>query len=236
MPAVLKNSLLTGQYFSCLFYMEQLLGQFSFLRESQIHSGAAIAAKVMNTTMGNPITVIKIRFEVVGFNKYSGILDATRKIYTNEGVGGFFQGLKLSLIRDVPFSGIFYPIYMFFRSNLMQVYQQDLDKSQTTGQRLKTVAIISSVASFMANIVSCTITHPLDLMRTRAFFKFHNNDSNQHYSGIFNGVTKIYQTEGFAGFFRGLMPRIFRKGFGSIIVWTMYEFLIDKKDMVMKVD
>ncbi len=47
---------------------------------------------------------------------------------------------------------------------------------------------------------------------------------------------KIYKTEGPAGFFRGLMPRIFRKGLGSVVVWTMYEFLIDKKDAVMKID
>ena len=132
MPAVLKNSLLTGQFFSVLFYMEQFLGRFSFLREGQVQSLSGMMAKAMNTTIGNPITVIKTRFEVVGFNQYSGILDASRKIYTSEGIGGFFQGLKVSLIRDVPFSGIFYPIYMFFRTNMMQLYQQDLEQSRST--------------------------------------------------------------------------------------------------------
>jgi len=38
------------------------------------------------------------------------------------------------------------------------------------------------------------------------------------------------------GFFRGLTPRIARKGLGSIIAWTLYEFLIDKKDMLIKID
>ena len=32
-----------------------------------------------------------------------------------EGVPGFFTGLKVSLIRDVPFSGMFYPLYNFFK-------------------------------------------------------------------------------------------------------------------------
>jgi len=35
------------------------------------------------------------------------------------------------------------------------------------------------------------------------------------------------------GFFQGLSPRIMRKGLGSIIAWTFYEFLIDKKDAMM---
>jgi len=68
------------------------------------------------------------------------------------------------------------------------------------------------------------------------FFKFHNKDVNQQYNGIMHGIRKIYEVDGFLGFFRGLLPRIFRKAFGSIIVWTMYEFLIDKKDAVIKID
>jgi hypothetical protein len=35
------------------------------------------------------------------------------------------------------------------------------------------------------------------------------------------------------GFFRGLIPRIARKGLGSIIAWSFYEYLIDKKDAMI---
>lgn len=38
------------------------------------------------------------------------------------------------------------------------------------------------------------------------------------------------------GFFKGLAPRIVRKGLGSVIAWTFYEFLIDKKDAFVKID
>ena len=46
-----------------------------------------------------------------------------------------------------------------------------------------------------------------------------------------NGISKIYATDGINGFFQGLIPRIARKGLGSIVAWTCYEFLVDKKDM-----
>jgi hypothetical protein len=39
------------------------------------------------------------------------LTDAVQKIFKQEGMGGFFTGLKVSLLRDVPFSGIFFPIY-----------------------------------------------------------------------------------------------------------------------------
>jgi hypothetical protein len=57
------------------------------------------------------LIVIKTRFEVLGFQEYTNIIDGVYKIYKLEGLGGFFTGLKVSLIRDVPFSGVFYPIY-----------------------------------------------------------------------------------------------------------------------------
>lgn len=67
------------------------------------------------TVLSNPLTVIKTRFEVVGFNEYKSMHDAARQIYRREGMSGYFTGLKVSLLRDVPFSGIFYPIYVFFK-------------------------------------------------------------------------------------------------------------------------
>ena len=43
------------------------------------------------------------------------MFDGFRQILMKEGASGLFAGLKVSLIRDVPFSGLFYPIYNFFK-------------------------------------------------------------------------------------------------------------------------
>ena len=59
--------------------------------------------------------IIKTRFEVVGFQEYSGIFDAGRKILQKEGVRGLTTGMTISLIRDVPFSALFYPVYTYSR-------------------------------------------------------------------------------------------------------------------------
>jgi len=95
------------------------------------------------------------------------------------------------------------------------------------------MTIISSVASFAANFVSCTITHPIDLIRTRIYFQHFNKDQGQHYEGITKAILKIYHNDGFRGYFDGLTPRILRKGMSSIVAWSFYEFLIDKKDAMI---
>jgi solute carrier family 25 (mitochondrial aspartate/glutamate transporter), member 12/13 len=80
----------------------------------------------MQTVLANPITVIKTRLEVVGFSEYSGVVDACKKIYAQEGLPAFFTGIKVSLVRDVPFSGVFYPIYSFFRGELTKLYAYEM--------------------------------------------------------------------------------------------------------------
>lgn len=80
-----------------------------------------------------------------------------------------------------------------------------------------------------ANVISCTITHPIDLIRTRVFFKYHNQNKDEQYTTIKDAIQKIYEKDGLKGYFRGLFPRILRKGAGTIVAWGIYEYLVDKK-------
>lgn len=138
------------------------------LSDSWVSFFASASSRTIQSLISNPLIVIKTRFEVVGFSEYSGVTDALRKILANEGIAGLFTGLKISLIRDVPFSGIFYPIYNFFKTYLMLVLMQG--KNGNSDNRTMNLAIATSMASFCANIVCCCITHPLDLIRTRVYF------------------------------------------------------------------
>jgi hypothetical protein len=54
------------------------------------------------------------------------------------------------------------------------MYEHEMSANATQAERLKALTIIATISSFAANIAACTITNPLDLIRTRAYFKFHN--------------------------------------------------------------
>jgi len=155
-------------------------------------------------------------------------MDAVKKICKNEGYSGFFTGLRISLIRDVPFSGIFFPIYEFCKKfySLLLLSSQTDDSSK---KRVMHTAFISSLSSVTANLMSCMITHPLDIIRTRVFFQYYNKDQTQHYKSIWQALLKIYEHDGMIGYFRGLTPRIMRKGLGNILAWGIYEYLVDKR-------
>ena len=76
---------------------------------------ASSGARTIQTITINPLIVVKTRFEVIGFSEYNNMVDGFRQIIMKEGMSGLTAGLKISLIRDVPFSGVFYPIYNFFK-------------------------------------------------------------------------------------------------------------------------
>ena len=127
-----------------------------------------------------------------------------------------FTGLGASLLRDVPFSGIYYPLYRGTQSILM------------TFQDKPSLWIWVSSA-MIANVISCTITQPLDIIRTRIMFQFHNTDESQKYKGLVDAFMKIIRLEGVRGMMRGLLPRIIRKGIGNIFAWSSYEYLVNSR-------
>jgi hypothetical protein len=145
--------------------METTLKRISKLNESQIHFLSSSFARGVQTIISNPLIVIKTRLEVIGFNEYDGIIDAGKKIYAREGMKGYTTGIGISLIRDVPHSGVFYPVYNSFKQFYGIFFARGNGKSDTMN-----LAIVSSLASWSANVVSCVLTHPIDLIRTRVYF------------------------------------------------------------------
>ena len=122
MPSILKNTMTSGTYFSLLYYLRIMFQKTQMMSDNWVNFWSSAIARCIQSVLSNPIIVIKTRLEVLGFSEYNNFFDAMRKIVQNEGYAGFFTGLKISLIRDVPFSGIFYPIYEFckrFYSSLL---------------------------------------------------------------------------------------------------------------------
>lgn len=171
-PSILKNTLNAGSYFSMLYYTETVIRALGLFNESQVSFLASATSRTFQSIISNPLIVVKTRFEVIGFQEYASVTDAFRQILAKEGAGGFFTGLKISLIRDVPFSGIFYPIYNAFKAYFMLLlgFGQQMQSGQSNPNRAYQLAMVTSLASFSANAACCVITHPLDLIRTRVYF------------------------------------------------------------------
>lgn len=115
-PSVLKNTMNAGTYFSTLHFLQQMLLKMNVMSDPAVNFWSSAIARGIQSVLSNPLIVIKTRLEVLGFQEYNSLTDAIKKVYKHEGYGGFFTGLKVSLIRDVPFAGIFFPLYELSKS------------------------------------------------------------------------------------------------------------------------
>jgi solute carrier family 25 folate transporter 32 len=86
-----------------------------------------------------PINVVRMRLQMKNYSvdevqqknlnrtsnykekiEYSGMRDTIRKIYSHEGIPGFYKGITPSVLKIFPTSGIFFLSYEFAMSRLMR--------------------------------------------------------------------------------------------------------------------
>jgi hypothetical protein len=223
LPSMIKTVTGSAIYFGSLEKIKELFQRHHIdekLKQSNKHTfkhdminflSSGIARSIQSTLI-NPLLLIKTRFEVVGCNKYNSILDAFVKIAKEEGFMGYFKGLKQTLIKDVPHSSVFYSLYEFFK----RMYKHYL------GINLQLQAVLASMS---ANLILTFLTNPIDVIRARVQYLHISQNSNHNYKGIVSGIARLGKEEGIRGLCAGIIPRFVKKAIGSTVVWTAYETL-----------
>lgn len=164
-----------------------------------------------------PATLVKTRLES-GLFPYAGVRDALKIIYKNEGLGGLFSGLGVTLLRDAPFSALHLAIYTYLRTTLSECRKKDqLIQSVSSAKELAAEAF---ACSLLAALSASFITQPADVIKTRLQTRTGNGNC------AMNTALEIGRQEGVHAFWVGLTPRIMRRTLMSALTWTLYESLI----------
>ena len=116
-----------------------------------------------------PVTVVKTRFES-GIFAYKTITDAVRQTYQHEGIRGLTSGLSATLMRDVPFSGLYYMFYTQSKNVVLPFHEKHfLNESKSSKRPISSSNIIStSCVTFMcglnAGLMASAVTQPMDVV------------------------------------------------------------------------
>lgn len=195
---------------------------------------AAALARCVGCVALHPLTVLKTRAEAAGAvssrNPFFGVLQLAQL----EGLRGLYAGLIATMVRDVPFSGLYFLFYSKLRglsgaasysvgsSNPATAYEH-------TRQRRPSHLINFSIGS-VAGLTAALVTQPFDVIKTwqqltstrsaSAAVKFRKKD------GVIFTMKQILASEGStAGLLRGLWLRVLRRSLTSAITWTVWEAL-----------
>ncbi|XP_048760674.1 mitochondrial glycine transporter-like [Ostrea edulis] len=197
-----------GIYFSSIHVLKS---KFQSSQQRAIESVliGAVARTIAVVTL-IPITVLKTRYES-GLFDYKSIPRGLFHMYHTEGLRALCSGMAPTLVRDVPFSGI----YLMFYTKLKKMVNERVFDQTLVHQ-------LYVVCGLTAGSIAAVITQPADVVKT-----YMQMDSKNH-KRIMSTIRYIYKTNGYQGFFKGIVPRTLRRTSTAALSWTVYETLSRK--------
>lgn len=143
-------------------------------------------------TASAPLDRIKLLFQVQAVSTsglkadaYTGVVQAFRKIYAEEGLLAFWKGNGVNLIRIVPYSSV-------------QLSSNDFYKRVLAGDSGELTVSQRLVAGAGAGMTATAVGHPLDTLRLRLALP------HSGYTGMTDCLVKVVRGEGPAALLKGL--------------------------------
>ena len=169
----------------------------------------------------NPLEIVKIRLQVQGETEAmmiaAGKSPPARKsammIVRELGLHGLYKGSSACLLRDVPFSAIYFPAYSYLRSHFAS---QSPDGNPRPHHLL--------IAGAIAGIPAAGLVTPADVIKTR--LQVVARSGEQTYTGIGDAFRKIVQSEGWPALYKGALMRVMRSSPQFGVTLVSYEMLL----------
>lgn len=137
---------------------------------------------------------------------YRSIAQCTRTVYRNEGLAAFYISYPTTLCMTVPFTALQFTAY------------ESLSKVINPGKGYDPITHCTSGA--LAGAFAAGLTTPLDVIKTLLQTRGTARDIEiRSARGLFRAAAIIKQQHGYAGFFRGLRPRIITTMPSTAICW-----------------
>lgn len=173
----------------------------------------------------HPLDSVKTRLQAAGrgqrYHSRLTIRDTflvTRNIIATEGWTALYQGLTSSILGASSSWGLYFFVY---NSSKNYFFKSGDYKSMND---LPTLALLAS--SINAGLITCLITHPIWLVKTRLQLQQRNqsiSESPQYYKGTLDAFWKIAKNEGITrGLYLGLSPSLFLISHG-VIHFVLYD-------------
>jgi solute carrier family 25 protein 43 len=139
-------------------------------------------------TLTSPLDVVKILNQVGTPEGKGGFLRSFGNVYRAEGLGAFFKGNMMAILRLFPYNAIQFTAYNEIRSHVPPRNRY---------------AHVDFIAGAGAGLVATVVTYPLDMLKTRLTTN-HVHKGRAHYKGILDAVKTISREEGSLALYKGL--------------------------------
>ncbi|CEP21935.1 Putative mitochondrial carrier protein PET8 [Cyberlindnera jadinii] len=169
------------------------------------HMASASCGEVAACLVRVPAEVIKQRTQTSKFSSSWQTFQALWNNHGGEGLRGFYRGWSTTIMREIPFTMIQFPLYEW------------LKKKWALKQKVEKVnPLQGALCGSIAGGFAAAVTTPLDVLKTRIMLE----DTRV---GVLHLAKTILKEEGIKVFFSGVGPRTMWISAGGAIFLGVYE-------------
>ncbi|XP_014489210.1 PREDICTED: solute carrier family 25 member 40-like [Dinoponera quadriceps] len=172
---------------------------------------AGSTARIWAATIVSPVELVRTKMQSQKLS-YAELTQALKIVVKYSGVSGLWMGLSSTLLRDVPFSAIYWLNYETIK-NIFSNSQHTFTFNFVAG------AIAGSVAAFF--------TIPFDVVKTHRQIEMGEkeiySDKPSRSSSTWTIIRRIYHQNGIKGLFTGLAPRLVKVAPACAIMIATFE-------------
>ncbi|XP_063619127.1 calcium-binding mitochondrial carrier protein Aralar1 isoform X2 [Cydia splendana] len=174
---------------------------------AEIFAGACAGGSQVVFT--NPLEIVKIRLQVAG-EIAGGQKVRAWAVVKELGLFGLYKGARACLLRDMPFSAIYFPSYAHVKAKF----------ADENGYNHPLTLL---AAGAIAGVPAASLVTPADVIKTRLQVVARTGQTT--YTGVLDATRKIYAEEGFRAFWKGSVARVFRSSPQFGVTLVTYEIL-----------
>ncbi|XP_061917521.1 mitochondrial S-adenosylmethionine carrier protein isoform X1 [Entelurus aequoreus] len=197
-------------FFATYDCAKSLLGSCGVLAEPSVapvtHMLAASLGEMVACLIRVPTEVVKQRTQATPSSSTYHMLVVTLR---EEGVRGLYRGFRSTLLREIPFSLVQFPLWEYLKTQWSQRRGHTLHSWQ------------AAVCGAFAGAVAACVTTPLDVAKTRIMLA--KAGSTTASGNILLVLCDVWKSRGLTGLFAGSIPRMTSISVGGFIFLGAYE-------------
>ena len=166
---------------------------------------SAIIGEASQVLVRNPFELVKQNMQL---GRYKSVKEAITDIYKSNGLKGLYRGYFVTVLREIPFGLIQYPMYEFCKTKFKK------------NEELNLIDICKAGA--LAGGISAFLTTPIDVVKTRIMT---SGDKTFDFRKFIPTIKNIYENEGPKKLFSGVHIRVLYISVGGMIFFGTNEFL-----------
>ncbi|XP_035894379.1 S-adenosylmethionine mitochondrial carrier protein homolog [Anopheles stephensi] len=214
-PAAAGSAPTSALFFCTYESMKSHLRQYATSNDQlpYVHMVSAAAAEVVACLIRVPIEIAKQRRQALLHKGNASSLEILYGALRKEGIRkGLYRGFGTTVLRDVPFSLIQFPLWEYFK----------LHWTEVTGTALTPLSV--AICGAISGGIAAGLTTPLDVAKTRIMLA-EQLESNRM-GGMGRILRNIYRERGIRGVFAGFVPRVTWITLGGAIFFGMYDLTL----------